>query len=640
MLVIEKRTIYHREEDDSPKMYKLDSILIIAQGIIAIIFVLSILGLYKLNKKSPLEKKREHYNAIFKRMNFQASDQSTPYLLYDSKLENYKKGDRCTMWFIFLLALILGAILLTIEYWYIVLPVGGVIIYWLHKENEKRNKKEQLKRAEDFKRRRELEEIQKRLDMYKPYLEKCGLYKPNPIYDEHGNYLYDDNAGDGCYIGGKYAISSDNEHEYLDTLIFRSYTPVKQWLNKKAELETHFNQPIIDIRQGEDKQTVELILQYKELPEVINWEDRYISDKDILNVGIGFYGIVGMNLKQDPHCLIAGEPGSGKSAILKSFINQALIKGYEVVLIDLKQGVSFRQFKGIPVYDEHESTSEILVEMVNETKKRNKLFIDNDVDNINEYNTIKGKHMARKIIFIDELAELLSIRDKALSNSLHDSIASLARLSRSAGIHLIMGIQRPDSTIITGQIKSNISFRICGRFTDPQPSEIVLDDRAASKLKNIKGRFIVKSDGLHEIQSFNFVDSKSKTTQSQKSSDHTQQEKTENISEINETQILNPPANPSVETTSATAPTEKTLTAFDETSAVTDTPANKETLTTVDTPANPSVETTSATVESPAELPKLKDGKPLDAKTRKPLNIKSLDDIEFDFSDIKPPKSK
>ena len=84
----------------------------------------------------------------------------------------------------------------------------------------------------------------------------------------------------------------------------------------------------------------------------------------------------------------------------------------------------------------------------------------------------------------------------------------------------------------------------------------------------------------------------------------------------------------------------------------------------MNTPANPSVETTSATVESPAELPKVKveksldikdekpldtkgakpldnkNGKPIDTKTRKPLNIKSLDDIEFDFSDIKPPKSK
>ena len=47
-------------------------------------------------------------------------------------------------------------------------------------------------------------------------------------------------------------------------------------------------------------------------------------------------------------------------------------------------------------------------------------------------------------------------------------------------------------------------------------------------------------------------------------------------------------------------------------SAVTDAPTNKETLTTVDTPA---------------ELPKVK-------------VEKSLDDIEFDFSDIKPPKSK
>jgi len=70
------------------------------------------------------------------------------------------------------------------------------------------------------------------------------------------------------------------------------------------------------------------------------------------------------------------------------------------------------------------------------------------------------------------------------------------------GIHIIIGIQRPDSTIINGQIKNNISFRVCGRFVDREPSQIMLNNDLASKLPNIKGRFIVKDDELKEVQCF------------------------------------------------------------------------------------------------------------------------------------------
>lgn len=67
-----------------------------------------------------------------------------------------------------------------------------------------------------------------------------------------------------------------------------------------------------------------------------------------------------------------------------------------------------------------------------------------------------------------------------------------------------MGIQRPDSTVISGQIKNNVSYRVCGRFVDNEPSRIMLGDSMASTLPNIKGRFIVKDDGLQEVQSFYF----------------------------------------------------------------------------------------------------------------------------------------
>lgn len=142
--------------------------------------------------------------------------------------------------------------------------------------------------------------------------------------------------------------------------------------------------------------------------------------------------------------------------------------------------------------------------MILETTRRLDKFRSAGVDNIKDYNRVMSDYLPRKLIFIDELAELLKTRDKELSHVLNDSLETLTRLSRSAGVHLIMGIQRPDSTVISGQIKNNVSYRVCGRFVDKEPSRIMLGSDIASTLPNVKGRFIVKDNDFYEVQCFYF----------------------------------------------------------------------------------------------------------------------------------------
>ena len=59
------------------------------------------------------------------------------------------------------------------------------------------------------------------------------------------------------------------------------------------------------------------------------------------------------------------------------------------------------------------------------------------------------------------------------------NINTIARLGRAFGIHLILATQRPDANILNGQIKNNISYKICGR-ADQVLSQIILDSTDAS----------------------------------------------------------------------------------------------------------------------------------------------------------------
>lgn len=300
-------------------------------------------------------------------------------------------------------------------------------------------------------------------------------------------------------------MDEENINEYTCKVTFYGLIPLSEWNKKKEVLEKHLNLKIIDITEdSHDNRLVYLFIKKEELPDYKKWCDTYIDyRKERLNIGVSYQGIIGMDLEQYPHAFIAGETQCGKSNILKCMIHQSLCKNYEVVLIDFKQGVTFTSFQDIaPIYFEEKETLEVLNDITTETKRRLDLFREYGVESLKDYNKYASNTLRRKIIFIDELAELLRIEDKESSKLLYSSIETLARLSRAAGIHLIMGIQRPDSTIISGQIKSNVSFRACGRFPDPEPSRIVLGNDKATTLKNIKGRVIVRTDKFCEVQSF------------------------------------------------------------------------------------------------------------------------------------------
>ena len=144
-----------------------------------------------------------------------------------------------------------------------------------------------------------------------------------------------------------------------------------------------------------------------------------------------------------------------------------------------------------------------------------KLIRESNCKNIHEYNRIPGRENFKRIgVFIDEMAQLMDSKGaddetKAILKKIEGNVSTLARLSRATGINLILGLQRPDANVLPGQIKNNIPVRICGRFADEPASKIVLNNTRATKLKDIKGRFLFKigADTI-EFQSYYFDDEK------------------------------------------------------------------------------------------------------------------------------------
>lgn len=199
------------------------------------------------------------------------------------------------------------------------------------------------------------------------------------------------------------------------------------------------------------------------------------------------------NLAKMPHLLIGGSTGSGKSVAINAMIMSMIMRTtpaeVRLILIDPKR-VEMSLYNDlphlyVPVVTEPSEASAALSWAVTEMERRLKIFSKLKVRDIGDYNeflrTQEGEEsevLPYLVIVIDELADLMLVAAKEVETS----IVRLAQLARASGIHLIIATQRPEATVVTGLIKSNITNRIAFNVGSALDSRVILDESGAEKL--------------------------------------------------------------------------------------------------------------------------------------------------------------
>ena len=289
--------------------------------------------------------------------------------------------------------------------------------------------------------------------------------------------------------------------------------PLKVWKDKQAAIETALDITIVKMKNGSGKSRVLIhaVPAVSNLPDMIQWKDKYLSQQSfILNLGESFTGPVTVDLARVPHILLGGATGSGKSVLLKLLLMQANKKGANVCIADFKGGVDFPPVwhKECRMCFEEQATLEMLTELTEELERRKHLLKAAGLPNIDHYNAATGENLQRYIFACDELAEMLdktglTKNQKETANKIEGLLGTIARQGRAFGIHLILATQRPDSTILNGQIKNNINCRICGR-ADNVLSMIILDntDAADQIPEDAQGRFLLHDGTMFQAYWF------------------------------------------------------------------------------------------------------------------------------------------
>jgi S-DNA-T family DNA segregation ATPase FtsK/SpoIIIE len=211
------------------------------------------------------------------------------------------------------------------------------------------------------------------------------------------------------------------------------------------------------------------------------------------------------DLTKMPHLLIAGTTGSGKSVCINSVIVGVLLTKrpdeVKMILIDPKM-VEMTAFNTIPhlmcpIVTETQMAVQILEWATVKMDERYALLAEARVKNITEFNKLDAEELTKRfnpstpeeeakipkklpyiVIVIDELADLMMTAAKEIEGY----IVRLAQKSRAVGIHIVLATQRPQATVVTGLIKSNMPTRIGFRVAARMDSRIILDQNGAETL--------------------------------------------------------------------------------------------------------------------------------------------------------------
>lgn len=267
---------------------------------------------------------------------------------------------------------------------------------------------------------------------------------------------------------------------------------------------------------------------YAGVPEYFAWEARSTNRHALAQLGRVNAGPLAIAAGQasnrrfvyldlagedGPHLLVAGTTGGGKSVFLNQLICTMLLKNrsdeLQFCFIDLKRNElwGYRKIPHLwhPIVLRAAQVPAIMERIEEEMEARMDLFQKYDIQDIDEWQKrFPDNKLPRLIIVFDEIANVM--RWPETKKQMESLLANLAALGRAFGIHLILCTQRPDSDVVTGLVKTNVTTRICFN-TDNWGSRVVLNNEMANGLKP-RGRAVVKVGSAFTIVQAPFIEKK------------------------------------------------------------------------------------------------------------------------------------
>lgn len=253
------------------------------------------------------------------------------------------------------------------------------------------------------------------------------------------------------------------------------------------------------------------------IPNLYHWKksgstvtaiEQLPKGNNYLPVGIGlnrkFYYI---DLRKQPHVLVAGSTGGGKSNILNCLICSLLVNNtpedLRIAMIDMKR-VELFPYRRVPhlwkpIVTDYERVEPLLIDVRTEMENRYSLLSEHDLRNASSWNEkFPDRFMPRLVVVFDEMADVML--DRKFGGEITAILERLAAMTRAVDINFVFCTQRPSVKIITGLIKANVTTRIAFNCASNTDSMVIIDRGDAYGLSPV-GRAVYQESGhLWQVQ--------------------------------------------------------------------------------------------------------------------------------------------
>jgi S-DNA-T family DNA segregation ATPase FtsK/SpoIIIE len=218
-----------------------------------------------------------------------------------------------------------------------------------------------------------------------------------------------------------------------------------------------------------------------------------------LNLGGEFGGLS----SHEPHSLVAGATGSGKSVLIQAILLDIAATNpkelAQIILIDPKMGVDYAALEDLPhmreaIITTKERSTEVLEALVDEMESRYRAFAQARARDLATFNAKATPDTRLPMVFLihDEFADWML--DDAYKGAVSAAVQRLGVKARAAGIHLIFAAQRPDKDVMPMQLRENLGNRLILKVASEATSKIALD-RPGAQLLLGRGHMAAKLNG-------------------------------------------------------------------------------------------------------------------------------------------------
>lgn len=254
-----------------------------------------------------------------------------------------------------------------------------------------------------------------------------------------------------------------------------------------------------------------------DFPTVTRASIRSAYQKTIIPFGVDAYGnTISWDYRLSPHMLAAGATSTGKTSLLMTIATQCARRGFNVVWIDPKgfDSPGMRNWPNVSLVtagtDEdglvgHTAAIRFLADTM--TARLSQVKINpNRADDFDPIFVITDEFSNLCVALTEFFGTYRVSWEKGTPPTQRD-VGVLLRTARAVGIHMAIGIQRPDALFIAGEARDNTTLRVAmGRLRSKDAAIMMFNDAVAgTRLQpGIKGRGTVQlPDGsFREMQAF------------------------------------------------------------------------------------------------------------------------------------------